>query len=650
MIVAVPASAGPSNALRRAESLERELSKSPAKLKQRRNLEPVIEAFEAAAKASSGDARMTALDGLARSLETLARWSGRSEDRAEAKRARARYADVKAARRGERPLELAKRVAPERKIEPVKKEPGRPHELAKVAYELEGPSVVVALELPSDVEVRTEEIPAGKGKGLRFVVDLSPVVAARTALRGTSVGHAGVGSLRVGQLDGDTVRLVFDFAEGAARPEVMTVEREGSPRVVIRPSATEPAPVEERAAEQGASPTPDIPMPSPIAPPDSAPAPSAPAPSASDTVRPASRGPQPEARIERDPAMGRSDVLERQRKEQAARGLDALVRDLTSRGRAEPNANSDPREAAPAAEPKPAQVVQARTEDADDAEHFKAALPPIQANGLHKRTREALRPRGEPGLVRVRRVVVDAGHGGKDTGAIGKRGTLEKDVNLALAKDVSRELEGMGIEVVMTRSTDEFVSLPERTAIASRAGADLFVSVHSNANRNRRLQGIETYFLDTTSNRYSARLAQRENAAGEGAHEEVDIDPSEDESSEAGALPAGPMGQDIRMLLADLAMRSATSESRRLAGAVQGSIVGSLRQKGVRAADLGVKNALFYVLLGVRMPSILIESGFVTHPEEEARLASASYRKDLAKAIAAGVYRYAREREQLASN
>ncbi len=269
---------------------------------------------------------------------------------------------------------------------------------------------------------------------------------------------------------------------------------------------------------------------------------------------------------------------------------------------------------------------------------------------LARSTREALKPRIESPL-RIRRVVVDAGHGGKDVGAVGRRGTREKDVNLALARALGRKLEKeLGIEVVYTRTKDKFVSLERRAQIANAANADLFISVHSNANRNRKIRGIETYYLNTTSSRYSNRLANRENRDMHDPALITDDSPEEAENDEESApLPSGPVGRDLRLLLADLAMRSAAEESRRLAGYIQHTTVDHLSQPDRVLKDLGVKKALFFVLLGVRMPAVLVESGFLSHEEEEQALADAKYRDRLASAIAHGVRRYVEERHELAA-
>lgn len=270
---------------------------------------------------------------------------------------------------------------------------------------------------------------------------------------------------------------------------------------------------------------------------------------------------------------------------------------------------------------------------------------------LRRSTRQAAQPR-QVDLLSIRKVVVDAGHGGDDDGAIGPRGEREADVNLAIAKKLGAELEArLGIEVVYTRTDDTFVSLRDRTRIANRAQADLFVSVHANAHTKRRVHGVETYYLNTTSNRYAQRLARRENALAEAepAHAEEAPEPEVGmDEDDVGSLPDGRLGQDLRLILADLAMRSATVESRRLAGYVQTSMVERLRAEHDEVKDLGVKHALFYVLLGARMPAVLVETGFISHRVESRRLVSPAYQQHLAHAIASGVARFADERRAVA--
>ncbi|MBX7113766.1 MAG: N-acetylmuramoyl-L-alanine amidase [Myxococcaceae bacterium] len=224
----------------------------------------------------------------------------------------------------------------------------------------------------------------------------------------------------------------------------------------------------------------------------------------------------------------------------------------------------------------------------------------------------------EPSLVeqlglKYRRVVIDAGHGGHDTGAIGPSGVREKDVALAIALKLRDRLVTLGLDVVLTRDDDTFVHLEERASIANTAKGDLFISVHCNAAPRQELRGIETYTLNTSSNRYSIRLAARENAA-----------------SRRGV-------NDLQYILADLATKANTDDSAVLADRVQRSMVRTLKAKHAGVRDLGTKEALFHVLLGAKMPAILVETSFLSNPAEEKLLASKAYQDDAAGAIAEAV-------------
>ena len=210
-------------------------------------------------------------------------------------------------------------------------------------------------------------------------------------------------------------------------------------------------------------------------------------------------------------------------------------------------------------------------------------------------------------------VVIDPGHGGKDVGASGPGGAREKDVALAIARQTAEQLRAAGLEVVLTRSDDTFVSLEERTAIANKAEADFFVSIHLNATKSGTARGVETYYLDTTSNRYALRLAARENRV------------SEDRVS------------DTELALADVATKAAVREAKRLAQKVQKNVYESAHAADAAAKDHGVKSSLFYVLLGARMPAVLIEAGFISNQAEEKLLVSAGYQKRLARAITQAV-------------
>lgn len=229
----------------------------------------------------------------------------------------------------------------------------------------------------------------------------------------------------------------------------------------------------------------------------------------------------------------------------------------------------------------------------------------------------ARRPPNARGTLRaVSRVVLDAGHGGKDTGAVGPAGAAEKDVTLDIVRRAARILTDQGLEVLLTRDDDSFVSLEERTARANSFSADLFVSVHCNASDGGTRRGLETYVLDTTRDEIAARIAAREN-----------------ETTQASSADVASMLS--RMRLADQAERSTD-----FAKLMERSAVATLRMKYADTVDGGVHPAGFYVLVGARMPSVLFESSYISNPVEETRLATAEYRQLLADAIANAVRAY----------
>lgn len=224
-------------------------------------------------------------------------------------------------------------------------------------------------------------------------------------------------------------------------------------------------------------------------------------------------------------------------------------------------------------------------------------------------------------LTEIKRVVIDPGHGGKDPGAIGPKGLLEKNVVLAVGKRLARILkEKYNMEVILTRDRDIYISLEERTAIANSNNADLFISIHANASRRRSAKGIETYILNWTSDEEAIRVAARENA--------ISFKKMKESQSE------------LQMILQDLARDDKKDKSMKLAYNVQNSVVDILSQDYNKIIDLGVKQALFYVLIGAEMPSILVEISFISNREEEKRLSQKKYREKIAEAIARGVKYY----------
>jgi N-acetylmuramoyl-L-alanine amidase len=215
----------------------------------------------------------------------------------------------------------------------------------------------------------------------------------------------------------------------------------------------------------------------------------------------------------------------------------------------------------------------------------------------------------------VSRVVIDAGHGGHDPGAHGN-GINEAELTLDVAVRLRSLLEQSGVEVVMTRDTDVFIPLEERTAIANRAGADLFLSIHANASRNVQARGIETYFLNFAMNPEAEAVAARENA-----------------------MSVQPM-HSLPDIVKAIALNNKINESRDLAETVQKSMVKRLGSRNRTLRDLGVKQAPFVVLIGAGMPSVLAEISFVTNRQDGTLLKTQAYRQQIAQALMDAVVNY----------
>ncbi len=244
---------------------------------------------------------------------------------------------------------------------------------------------------------------------------------------------------------------------------------------------------------------------------------------------------------------------------------------------------------------------------------------PRQTHKKHDRKKDTTVPRlslaQQLGLG-IRKIIIDPGHGGKDPGAMAF-GLKEKNIVLKVAKKIKTILgKKYNYEVTLTRNSDTFLPLEERTAIANTAGADLFVSVHVNAHPDKSIRGIETFYLNLATNAEAMRVAARENATS--THNISDM-------------------QDI---LTDLMQNSKILESSRLAQFVQNNLVSGLRQDKYSVKDHGVKQAPFYVLIGAQMPAILAEISFITNQKEARLLQDDDYLEDIADQIAAGVAAY----------
>jgi N-acetylmuramoyl-L-alanine amidase len=219
--------------------------------------------------------------------------------------------------------------------------------------------------------------------------------------------------------------------------------------------------------------------------------------------------------------------------------------------------------------------------------------------------------------LKIGRIVIDPGHGGHDTGTIGPNGLEEKDLVLDVAKRLGKLLDArLGADVIYTRQDDTFIPLETRTAIANQEEADLFVSIHANSSRDPDARGVETYYLNFTSNANALEVAARENAVSDKSIHEL---------------------QD---LVKKIALKEKIEESREFAANVQQSLHSGLSTKSPGIRDRGVKKAPFIVLIGANMPSILAEISFVSNPGDEKRLETAEYRQRIAESLYKGISKY----------
>jgi len=220
--------------------------------------------------------------------------------------------------------------------------------------------------------------------------------------------------------------------------------------------------------------------------------------------------------------------------------------------------------------------------------------------------------------LKIGRIVVDAGHGGHDTGTIGPEGLMEKDLVLDVALRLGRLLEThLGADVIFTRDDDTFIPLETRTAVANEHQADLFISIHANSSSDPAARGVETYYLNFTSNPAALEVAARENAVSEKSIFEL---------------------QD---LVKKITLKDKIEESRELATDVQESLYAGLATRRSTLKDRGVKKAPFVVLIGANMPSILAEISFVSNPTDEAKLETPEYREKIAESLYKGIAKYA---------
>ena len=249
--------------------------------------------------------------------------------------------------------------------------------------------------------------------------------------------------------------------------------------------------------------------------------------------------------------------------------------------------------------------------------------PPQKVSVSNKQKKYACSLVEQLGL-KVRTIMIDPGHGGRDPGATAN-GIEEKDINLRAAKIMGKMLQDQGFEVHYTRTKDKFIPLEERTAMANAKNADLFISLHCNSYKDAGIRGLEVYYLNLATDAQAVRVAARENGV------------------------SAKKISDMQFILSDLMLNSKINESRQMAALVQQEAEQALRPR-YAFKSLGSKGAFFYVLTGARMPSILVELGYLTNPAEAGNLNSDAYLSTLTRGLVGGVMAYKKKLERFAQN
>jgi N-acetylmuramoyl-L-alanine amidase len=441
----------------------------------------------------------------------------------------------------------------------------------------------IAVEVSGDFEYRSDRLPNPD----RIFFDIAGVKPTRVP-KGTEtipVGDALVKQIRIAETQPGTTRLVLDLA---TQVETTASQLSNPSRLIIEVRPVDKKPQEPATAETG-NPARRFEPPKPTRP---------------APVLTAAKLTAPKLDL---PALSPNPALERAASATVPRPLPP------------PSDRAPPPDRAPLADRAKDTISPAMPLDTPATKSPSAAKSAEPASALAAKRNSS----GDRSLTRalglkLGRVVLDAGHGGHDGGTRGPSGLLEKDLVLDVSKRLGALIEErLGSEVIFTRDDDTFIPLEERTRIANRHKADLFLSIHANSSSVHSASGIETYYLNFTTSKSALDLAARENAASEQSI------------------------YDLKDLVQKIALNDKLGESREFAERVQTSLSVLSARNNVRSKDRGVRKAPFVVLIGASMPSILAEIGFVSNPHDEGLMKKPEYRQKIAEALYKGVAQYA---------
>ena len=477
-------------------------------------------------------------------------------------------------------------------------EAAAPAQVERVRYQADQQSTRVIVLLSRSVPYEVTVLPgeASRGSERRVVLDFSNAKLGADATAPIGVEDGLLKQIRTGQFTARTARVVLDLASVTGHhvtalddPPRVVIDITGKPVAATRESPNEtaesvpPAPRPEggsgspprSAGDAGRAVSEVVTPPTPLA-------------------EPTPRGKDDGARASRRPAVaepnkpGAPVVPVHRGADERAAGLAADT-DGASAAKAQPGA----------------EAAAASSRDAHPSEDLATAEVPPPGGALPRRATPW-------------RIVLDPGHGGNDPGTLGIDHVLEKNVTLAIAKQLKRRLEeGLGAQVLLTRDRDVTRSLAERTAFANASNADVFVSIHANADVSGELHGIETYTLNNTDDRAAIRLAKMENGPG---------------------VRTGR--GDLSFILSDMVQSGKEEDSIALANRLQQHLLFTLRSHYPDVRNLGVKKGPFYVLVGAYMPCVLVETSFLSHPIEGRRLASGPYQEEVVEGLYLGMADY----------
>jgi N-acetylmuramoyl-L-alanine amidase len=495
-----------------------------------------------------------------------------------------------------------------------------PAVVERVRYTAEGGStrVIVMLSRAVPYEVRILPGESTRGSERRLVLDFSNAKLGGGAAQPIGVEDGLLKQIRAGQFTARTARVVLDLAS-VTRHSVSALDN--PPRVIVDIAGHAPAPAtegekgESLGADAGSAGT------RPAA--DARGAAGARAGAADDRAGGAAGGgvgaprstpatdDAPSDRVAPRRPSGREAPAFAKRPGQTPAERRSAFSEDRNREPAAALAANEPRrlqpESAPPALPEPTPASRVAPQTAVIA---PVPPPPPAPPADSELTASPPPVRGTPW-----RIVLDPGHGGTDPGTQGVDGVYEKDVTLAIAKRLERRLEdGLHAQVLLTRDRDVSRSLAQRTAFANVNSADLFVSIHANADVAGELHGVETYTLNNTDERATIRLAKMENGPGV-------------------ATGHG----DLSFILSDMVQSGKEEDSIALAQHLHSSVVARLRSRYPDVRNLGIKKGPFYVLVGAYMPCVLVETSFLSHPIEGRRLASSAYQDDIAEGLYHGM-------------